>query len=436
MPAEQPDPSEKSLIFISHSSKDKLVADAICARLENQGIRCWIAPRDVNPGRDYSDQIEEALERSSVFVTVISSGSNSSRHVKSEIDRAFSLGHVIVPFRVENIELDKGLAYYLSKTHWLDAVNPPMEQHIDRLAATIRKLADQDALPAPPPVPAPPPPAPIPQPARSNKILLLALGLAGFVAIVAIIGLIFLMPRHETATNQPIVTPPPIAATQPSATVQPAATAQPAATPVEAVKPSIEGAWTITEARTLEGGSYGGSVRFFGEENRYQVSWQTAAGNYSGAGFFRDNKLCVGFSERSFGVVFYKIEQDGTLNGRWMVTGAGADESDGTEKAIGGAPGKVEGEYSIIGSNPGSKNRYGGKLRIKRTGDTYQLQWNVNDSITTGVGIRVDDDLYVAFGGKDQVYGVVAYTFDGKRAKGLWTLGGASQTGTEDLVKQ
>ena len=314
-------------------------------------------------------------------------------------------------------------------------MNPPLEQHIDRLAATIRKLADQDAPPVPPPVPGPTP-APIPQPAKSNKLFVLALGLAGFVAIIGVIGLIFLMPRHESPTTQPSATTQPIAATQPSATVQPAATAQPAATPAVAVKSSIEGAWTITEARTLDGGAYGGSVRFFGEDDRYQVSWQTAAGNYSGAGFFRDNKLCVGWSERSFGVVFYKIEPDGTLNGSWMVTGAGADESDGTEKAIGGAPGKVEGEYSIIGSNPGSKNRYGGKLRIKRTGDTYQLQWNVNDSITTGVGIRVDDDLYVAFGGKDQVYGVVAYTFDGKRAKGVWTLGGESHIGTEDLVKQ
>jgi hypothetical protein len=116
MPTEQTDVSQRPLTFVSHSSKDKLIADAICARLESQGIRCWIAPRDVDPGRDYSNQIADALERSAVMVMVVSSGSNTSRHVKSEIDRAFSLGQVIVPFRVENIELDKGLAYYLSKT--------------------------------------------------------------------------------------------------------------------------------------------------------------------------------------------------------------------------------------------------------------------------------------------------------------------------------
>ena len=61
------------LIFLSYSSRDKMVADAICSRLENQGIRCWIAPRDVNPGADYSDQIAEALELSTAMVMVFSS---------------------------------------------------------------------------------------------------------------------------------------------------------------------------------------------------------------------------------------------------------------------------------------------------------------------------------------------------------------------------
>ena len=37
-------------IFVSYSSKDKAVADAIVSALENSGLRCWVAPRDVKPG--------------------------------------------------------------------------------------------------------------------------------------------------------------------------------------------------------------------------------------------------------------------------------------------------------------------------------------------------------------------------------------------------
>ena len=37
-------------VFLSYSSQDKTWADAACAVLERQRIRCWIAPRDITPG--------------------------------------------------------------------------------------------------------------------------------------------------------------------------------------------------------------------------------------------------------------------------------------------------------------------------------------------------------------------------------------------------
>jgi TPR repeat protein len=35
------------LVFISHASADRKLADAICVALELRGIPCWIATRDV-----------------------------------------------------------------------------------------------------------------------------------------------------------------------------------------------------------------------------------------------------------------------------------------------------------------------------------------------------------------------------------------------------
>jgi hypothetical protein len=32
-------------VFISYSTKDKPIADAVCGTLERNGVRCWIAPR-------------------------------------------------------------------------------------------------------------------------------------------------------------------------------------------------------------------------------------------------------------------------------------------------------------------------------------------------------------------------------------------------------
>jgi len=45
-------------VFVSHSVKDKAVADAIVARLEGDSVTCWIAPRDVVPGADRCDRVQ------------------------------------------------------------------------------------------------------------------------------------------------------------------------------------------------------------------------------------------------------------------------------------------------------------------------------------------------------------------------------------------
>ena len=44
-------------VFISYSSKDKPVADAICNRLESGNLRCWYAPRDILPGADWVKEL-------------------------------------------------------------------------------------------------------------------------------------------------------------------------------------------------------------------------------------------------------------------------------------------------------------------------------------------------------------------------------------------
>ncbi len=425
MPTEQtPDSPARPLIFVSHASRDKLVADAICARLEQQGIRCWIAPRDVNPGRDYSDQIVEALEKSTLMVMVFSSGSNTSRHVKSEIDRAFSLRQVIVPFRVEDIEPEKGLAYYLSKTHWLDAVNPPLEQHIDRLAGLIQKISDPDAAPIPSPAPTP---VVMTAPA-GNKLLWWAAGIFILLTIVAL-GLLFY--RSRATEERTSVSP--VAAAQ-STPAPPLAGQTPAANP--AASPGIEGRWLLLEARSLAGNQYHGAVRFSKRGDRLDVAWQTTGGDYTGIGLVRGNRVCVGWSTGSFGVVFYQIGADGTLNGTWSVKGSEAATS-GVEKATGGTPGELVGRYSVVGSNPGAQNQYRGELEITQTGKTYRIEWKAGDTSVVGVGLRIDDDFFVAWGGAGpEPFGVVAYTFDGDRAQGSWTQGGATEVGTENLVKQ
>ena len=146
-------------VFISYSSKDKVIADAVCARLEGRAIRCWIAPRDVQPGQPYGEEIIDAIHGSKVMVLVFSSNANASPHIPKEIERAVSHGVSIIPLRVEAVAPGKSLDYFISSVHWLDAITPPLESHLESLANTILTLLpkDQPRLPIAIAQPAPPP---------------------------------------------------------------------------------------------------------------------------------------------------------------------------------------------------------------------------------------------------------------------------------------
>lgn len=127
-------------VFISHSSKDREIAFAICAHCEQEKIRCWIAPRDVLPGEKYAACIVEAIKCSKIMIVVFSSNSNSSIGVSNEIESATKNGLIIVPFRIEEVDPTNEMEYYLSSRHWLDAISPPVEQHVINLTNTIRSI--------------------------------------------------------------------------------------------------------------------------------------------------------------------------------------------------------------------------------------------------------------------------------------------------------
>ena len=157
-------------VFICHSSKDRSIANAICSTLEQQRIRCWVAPRDVVPGSDYAKSIVEAISGSKLTVLVFSDESNHSTHVRREIERSVSHGIPILPFRVEDVVPSPSLEYFISDAHWLDAVTPPLEQHLRHLAGTVQVLLDRErtsqATGAPLPAPVAGPPAPALEPPR------------------------------------------------------------------------------------------------------------------------------------------------------------------------------------------------------------------------------------------------------------------------------
>lgn len=132
-------------IFISHSARDKVVADAVCAALENAGIRCWIAPRDVQPGRSFAGEITRAIQQSKVMVLIFSAHSNNSEQVLREVQLAVGSHLHIIQFRIEDVRPNDDLTYFLSTPHWLDALTPPLERHLQRLVTSVETLLGNPA---------------------------------------------------------------------------------------------------------------------------------------------------------------------------------------------------------------------------------------------------------------------------------------------------
>jgi len=125
-------------VFVSHSSKDKAAADAIVAALEQQGVRCWIAPRDIPAGATWGAAIIAGIEGSRVMVLVFSSRADASPQVLREVERAVAKGVTIVPVRIEDVAMSKDLEYFLSARHWLDALDRPLGPHLERVVAAVR----------------------------------------------------------------------------------------------------------------------------------------------------------------------------------------------------------------------------------------------------------------------------------------------------------
>jgi hypothetical protein len=130
-------------VFISHSVKDKTIADAMCAMFESEGIRCWIAPRDVTPGMEWGKCIIDAIRHARIMVLVFTANANASQQIRREVERAVHHDVIIVPFRVENIVPDESLEYFIGNVHWVDALTPPLENHLKKLTSTIKALLEQ-----------------------------------------------------------------------------------------------------------------------------------------------------------------------------------------------------------------------------------------------------------------------------------------------------
>lgn len=124
-------------VFISHSSADREIAYKVCELLEQRGVTCWIAPRDITAGSEWAAAISEAIAQTSIFLLIYSCNSAKSIQVPKEMNLAEKRGAVIVPYKIDNTEPIGVFDYFLTGSHWINASPSEGDYRIDELYNVI-----------------------------------------------------------------------------------------------------------------------------------------------------------------------------------------------------------------------------------------------------------------------------------------------------------
>ena len=106
-------------VFISHASKDKVVARHLAHRLTEAGLKVWIPEDEILPGDNWAKKVGEALEESDLMVVLITPHAFESEWLKEEIQYALTSEHyqgrLIPVFLGDNTETPTDVPWILRK---------------------------------------------------------------------------------------------------------------------------------------------------------------------------------------------------------------------------------------------------------------------------------------------------------------------------------
>lgn len=123
-------------VFISYSTKHQEMADAIKDLFNKNGIKTWMAPYDIPGGFEYAAVINDALKNCSCLAFLFTDAAQNSRWVRKELERAINYNKVIIPIKLEDVEMNSAIEFYLSDFQVIPV------RKIDETSADMKKVLD------------------------------------------------------------------------------------------------------------------------------------------------------------------------------------------------------------------------------------------------------------------------------------------------------
>jgi HEAT repeat protein len=119
-------------IFISYCRDDGPFARLVSERLKREGLAAW-QDRELRPGEDWGDEIDQALQEADTVIVVLSASANASAYVSYEWAFALGAGLRVIPLLIGLRRED--LHPRLAHLQWLDFTNPKRRPWTKLLAA-------------------------------------------------------------------------------------------------------------------------------------------------------------------------------------------------------------------------------------------------------------------------------------------------------------
>ncbi len=129
--------------FISYSTKNQSVADAVRNLLNKNGLETWMAPGDIPVGKKYAGVINRAVKECACFILLLSNDAQKSEWVPKEVERAINYHRPIIPLKLEELTLNDEFELYISNNHII-AIQKVEENlpEIRQLLTIVRTYAD------------------------------------------------------------------------------------------------------------------------------------------------------------------------------------------------------------------------------------------------------------------------------------------------------
>ncbi len=135
-------------IFISHHKDSSIEFVSQLAEWFEKGdnINCWYAPRNLDSngaGKDYDDEIVEAIQKSKCIVVVLNDMALQSKWVKREVAQAEKQGKMIFPIVISELTINNGLLMRLEDKHLISAYPNPKDKY-PLLLKNVKQLLGHD----------------------------------------------------------------------------------------------------------------------------------------------------------------------------------------------------------------------------------------------------------------------------------------------------